>query len=168
MDFEKAIRTAIEFEIKVRNIFEGASNSTHDPVGKRIFHMLAKDEKRHIDHLTNALKQWIRAGEVTYGKLASTLPAKGAVATAARELQTSLSDHHRCRNTLAILRKALDAEIETSDFYRKVVNEIQDDKRGLFSGILEVEEAHQAFVQAQIDNILRTGVWLDVWRFQVE
>ncbi|MFH1739911.1 MAG: hypothetical protein ABIH23_12950 [bacterium] len=168
MDLEKAIRTAIEYETKVRELFEDASSSTNDPVGKRIFHMLAKDEKHHVDYLTDALKEWIRTGKVTYGKLASTLPAKGTIAAAVRELETGLEDHHRSSNTLAILRKALDAEIETSEFYSKMVDELPDNRRGLFAGILEIEEAHKAFVQVQIDNIMRTGVWLDVWRFQIE
>ena len=113
MNLEKAIQTAIEYEIKARDIFANASESIADPVGRRIFQMLAKDERRHIDYLNKTLQGWLRTGEVTFGELMSVVPAKGVITKGSRDLQSRILDHHRSSGTLSILKKALDAEVVT-------------------------------------------------------
>ena len=51
MNIEEAIKTAIEYEIRIRDIYTEAAAAVDDEVGQRIFESLAKDEQRHIDHM---------------------------------------------------------------------------------------------------------------------
>jgi rubrerythrin len=67
-----------------------------------------------------------------------------------------------------ILSRALQAEIETSNFYEKMVNEMTDEGQKMFSRFLEIEENHIAAVQAELDYITHTGYWFDFKEFDME
>ena len=60
-----------------------------------------------------------------------------------------------------VLSKILKAEIETSHFYRKMVDVLPDEGRALFSRFLKIEDAHVALVQAELDLYGNTGFWFD-------
>ena len=47
MTIEEAIKTAVEFEAQVRDVYRNAMEGTTDPVAKRIFRVLAKEEQNH-------------------------------------------------------------------------------------------------------------------------
>ena len=51
MNIEEAIKTAIEYEIRIRDVYREASAAVDDDAGKRIFDTLGDDEQRHIDYL---------------------------------------------------------------------------------------------------------------------
>ena len=59
------------------------------------------------------------------------------------------------------IKKALDAETETSSFYRRMVDELPEEGKVMFSRFLEIEEGHQAIVQAEIDALSGAGYWFD-------
>ena len=67
-----------------------------------------------------------------------------------------------------ILSRALKAEVETSNFYEKMVNEMTDEGQNMFSRFLEIEENHIAAVQAELDYITNTGYWFDFKEFDME
>ena len=60
MTMEEAIKTAIEFETQVRDVYRGAMEDITDPVGKRIFRVLAGEEQNHLDYLQSKLSEWKR------------------------------------------------------------------------------------------------------------
>ncbi len=68
----------------------------------------------------------------------------------------------------AILGRALKAEIETSDFYRKLVDETPGEARRMFAQFLKIEDDHIAAVQAELDYISGTGYWLGFKEFGME
>jgi hypothetical protein len=62
------------------------------------------------------------------------------------------------------LSKALQLETETSNFYRKMVEEMGSDGE-LFERFLEIEKGHQAIVQAELDYHQQTGYLFDFQDF---
>jgi rubrerythrin len=66
------------------------------------------------------------------------------------------------------LKKALDLELETSAFYKKMVATLDDDGRRLFERFVEIEEGHVAIVQAEMDLVSGTGFWFDTAEFDLE
>jgi len=58
MDLEKAIKTALELEIKIRDIYLEGVQSIQNEAGRRIFQILADDEQYHVDYLEHKLEQW--------------------------------------------------------------------------------------------------------------
>jgi rubrerythrin len=69
---------------------------------------------------------------------------------------------------ISLLRRALDLEVETSSFYRKLANELPAEDRVLFEHFVKIEEGHIAIVQAEIDYINKMGFWFDVPEFRLE
>jgi rubrerythrin len=67
-----------------------------------------------------------------------------------------------------MLSKALQVEVETSAFYRKLVQEMEGDARTMFARFLEIEDGHIAVVQAELDYISQTGFWFDFQEFDME
>ena len=66
-----------------------------------------------------------------------------------------------------MLAKALKMEQETSDFYRQMVSEMGDEGI-LFERFLEIEDGHQAIVQAELDYLNKTGTFFDFQEFNME
>jgi rubrerythrin len=67
-----------------------------------------------------------------------------------------------------MLQKALLAEIETANFYQRMVKELPADHQPLFKRFLEIEEGHQLIVQTEIDQLSGFGFWFDFQEFDLE
>lgn len=67
-----------------------------------------------------------------------------------------------------ILRQALAAELETSAFYRRMVEEVEADGRPLFKRFMEIENGHVAIVEAEIDSVSGLGFWFGHKEFDMD
>ena len=64
MTIEEAIKTAIEYEIRIRDVYLEAVAAVDNDSGKRIFETLGQDEQRHIDYLEHKLAQFQQTGAI--------------------------------------------------------------------------------------------------------
>ena len=69
---------------------------------------------------------------------------------------------------IQLLYNFLDTEVETSNFYRRMVNELEGESREMFARFLKIEEGHEAIVQARIDSVTGMGFWFDLQEFNLE
>jgi len=69
---------------------------------------------------------------------------------------------------IQLLYNFLDTEVETSNFYRRMVNELEGESREMFARFLEIEEGLEAIVEAQIDSVTGMGFWFDLQEFNLE
>ncbi len=161
MTIEEAIKTAIEFETEVRDVYRDAVNRAEDPTAKRVFNVMADEEQDHIRYLGERLIEWHKTGKVEPAALKTAVPSKDAIAEGASKLASGMSDADH-GTEMEMLRKALDAERRTSDFYRKMVTELPVEGQRLFERFVEIEEGHLAIVQAEMDSLTGTGAWFDV------
>ena len=76
MTIEEAIKTAIEFETQVRQVYRNAAEGASDPVGKRIFKVLAEEEQGHLEYLRSKLDEWKKSGTLTAKRLDSVIPSR--------------------------------------------------------------------------------------------
>jgi len=136
MTFEKAIKTAIEYEIKVRDTYLNSLDKIKDETGQRVFRVLGEEEQGHVDYLECKLAEWKESD-------------------------------NKYETELEMLKKALIMEQETSDFYRRMVDEMETDG-DFFKPFLEIEDGHTAIVQAEIDYLTRTGTFFDFQEFGLE
>ena len=74
MTVEEAIQTAIEYEVRIRDIYQEAASAVDEAPGKRIFEMLGKDEQNHVDYLESILEQLHQTGKITPERLDSSIP----------------------------------------------------------------------------------------------
>ena len=167
MTIEEAIKTAVEYEVRIRDIYREATTTVDDEVGKRIFETLCKDEQHHIDYLQHKLKQWQDTGTILPERLESAIPSAEVVKREAEKVKSLVAkDFLGIRRQM--LSKALKMEIETSDFYQKMVNELPAEGRSLFERFLEIENNHIEAVQFELDYLSKTGYWFDIKEFDME
>ena len=167
MTLEEAIKTAIEYEIKIRDVYREAETAVEDAAGKRIFAALGNDEQHHIDYLHHTLEQLRNTGRIDSEKLESAIPSRKTLDQEAAKVESLVAkDFHGIRKQM--LSKALKAEIATSDFYRKMVDELAAEGRALFARFLEIENNHIDAVQFELDYMSKTGYWFDFKEFDME
>ena len=167
MTIEEAIKTAVAYEVRIRDIYREATAAVDDEVGKRIFETLCNDEQHHIDYLQHKLRQLQDTGTFVPERLGSVVPSQEVVNREAEKIKSLVAkDFLGIRRQM--LSKALETEIETSDFYQKMVNELPAEGRALFERFLEIENNHIKAVQFELDYLSKTGYWFDIKEFDME
>ena len=167
MTIEQAIKTGLEYEMQVRKVYSEAAKKFADPVARKIFGVLADEEDRHVAYLESRLDEWQRQGSVTAAKLETAIPSKPAIQSSVRRLQRRMAQQDYTAE-LEMLKKALQLEIEATSFFKRMVGELQADERRLFARFVEIEEGHEAIVQAEIDALTGLGYWFDFQEFKLE
>jgi rubrerythrin len=169
MNIEKAIVMALEYENKVRDVYVEAVEQVSDPIAKKALQVLADEEQRHVDYLEMKLEQWKKTGAVTADGLNTAIPSKKDIEAGLKKLKESMKP--KGRQVLAehetVLRRALEVEVKTSDFYRQMVEQLPPAERPLFQRFMEIEEGHVAIVQAELDAVTGLGFWFDIQEFNL-
>ena len=166
MTLEEAIKMALEYEAKVRDTYLDAAAKSTEETGKRIFKVLGDEEQGHIDFLQAKLDEWKKNGKVTIDTMKTVVPSKAAIDEGVKKLNKEMSkDDHG--SEMAMLRKALQLETDTSDFYQRMVDELGSEGE-MFAHFLKIEEGHKAIVQAEIDYLNNTGYFFDFQEFSME
>lgn len=170
MSIEKAIKTAIEFETRVRQLYEEAKDKAKDPIGKKVFGVLVNEEQGHLDYLDSRLSEWQKNGSLNIEELPTHIPSEEMISEKTRILKekVNVNDEDRRHDMeITMLRKALALEEETSDFYKRMVNELSEEGQQLFERFVEIEMGHLAIVQAELDYISGPGYWFDFREFDL-
>lgn len=167
MTLEEAIQTAIEYEEKVRDVYVHARADSINDIGRRVFKALAKEEQGHVDYLHLKLAELQNTGRVTADALGSVLPAPAQIQESVAKLENRLAADDR-DNEIRLLKKALQAEIEASGFYQRMVKELDREGQQFFAPFLAIEEGHVTLVQAELDCVSGTGFWFDMQEFSLE
>ena len=167
MTLEEAIRTAIDYEIQAFNVYKQAAESVSDPIGNRILKTLAEDERLHVKYLRQRLDQWKQTGKITVEKLESVIPSKETILREVNRMKDRMAVADR-GGEIQILSEALKMEIDASNFYRKLVEEMSDEAQQMFANFLEIEDRHVSAVQAELDYFTKSGYWFDFKEFDME
>lgn len=167
MKLEEALVAAMGYEERIRDVYREAAESVTDPVGRNILQVLGDDEQRHVDFLQDQLTRWRTTGRLDVKVLETAIPPREVLEQAARKHADTLPGNPR-GDEKQVLSRALQVEVETSAFYRDMVQQMSGEARDLFSGFLEIEERHVAAVQAELDYYSRTGYWFGIKEFDME
>jgi rubrerythrin len=170
MTVEEAIRTAMEYEARVRDVYAEEAGKATDPAARRVLSLLSREEQGHLDYLIARMRDWTATGQVSLATLATLIPSGERLAEAAKNLgqRMAMTQAERA-SALVTLRKAEAAERATAAWYHKVVDELAGaTEKAMFARFLEIEEGHAAIVQAEIDSVTGLGFWFDVPEFQLE
>lgn len=166
MTVDEAIKTAIEYETKVRDLYNEALSKASDPDGKRIFELMASEEQHHLDYLYARLAKWQASGELTIEGLRTALPSKERIAEGASMMHEKITGKDYDVE-INMLEKALEAEKVTSAFYRKMVSELPGEAQKMFAHFVEIEDGHLALVQAELDSVSNMSYWFGIREFDL-
>lgn len=160
MNIEQAIQTAITYETKVSEAYARAASRIQDPAGRRVFEVLTEEEKGHLAYLNHKLEQLRKTGHVTAGELGTAIPDPKAIRAAEKTLRAKMAAVDP-DNDLQMLEQAMELEVETSNFYKRMVRELPPEGQKFFARFVEIEEGHLAIVQAEMDHIAKSGYWFN-------
>jgi len=167
MELEEALVAAISYEERIRDVYREAAQAVSDPVGRRVLKALGDDEQKHVDYLSERLEHWRQSGRLEVTRLESAIPPRQVIEEEAKKHAQTLPGDSR-GDEKQILSRALRVEVETSAFYRRMVEEMPGEAGELFAGFLEIEERHIAAVEAELDYLSGTGYWLGIKEFDME
>jgi len=167
MTLEEAIKTAINYETKVRDLYKEAADKATDEAGRKVFSILGDEEQGHLDYLASRYKEWKESGHVKIEALGTVIPDKEKIAQGIRTLGQKVEGADYSEE-LDLLKRALQMEKDTGEFYQRMVRELDDEGQRLFERFVEIEEGHYAIVQAQIDALTGMGFWFDSMEFNLE
>jgi rubrerythrin len=169
MDLESAIKSALEYENRVHDLYHDAAIKAQDEAARKVFETLANEERGHIYYLQSRLEEWQKTGHLTPEKLETTLPSKDEIEKGMLELKKRIQPREGNWDVeMEMLQKALAVETETSAFYASMVEQLTDEGQELFRRFMEIEEGHKAIVQAEIDSVSGLGFWFDCQEFTLE
>jgi len=169
MKLDNAIRTALEYEAGVHKAYREAMDKTSDEAGKRVFRALGEEELGHIKYLKERLDEWQKTGKINVKKLGTSIPTREAINRSLQDLRKTVRPKAtKLTLELELLKKALETERKTSLFYKEMVSKLDGDGQQLFSRFVEIEEGHEAIVQAEIDCVSNSGVFMDKLEFGLE
>ncbi len=169
MKLDNAIKTALEYEAGVHKIYLEAMNKTSDPAAKRIFEVLCKEEMGHLEYLQDRLGEWQKTGKVKIKKLGTSVPTQQVINKRLQELRKTVKPKNTKQIAeLELLKKALDAEMKASNFYKEMVGKLDGEGQELFKRFVEIEEGHEAIVRAEINTVGNWGFWFDTPEFRLE
>ncbi|NIO29569.1 MAG: hypothetical protein GTO29_13560 [Candidatus Latescibacteria bacterium] len=170
MNLDEAIRTALDYEGRVHRTYQEAMEKATSEPGKRVFKALCDEEMGHIKYLRERLDEWQQTGRINVKQLGTAVPSREAISQSVEKLQGTVSGDESSKHDteLEMLKRALDVETETSSFYKEMVRTLDADGQKMFARFVEIEEGHQAIVQAEIDCLSGSGFWFDTQEFSLE
>jgi rubrerythrin len=110
---------------------------------------------------------WEKTGRLSVKKLKTIIPPVDVIQKETEKVATHMPLQIKTGEK-EILSRALKAEIETSNFYQKMVDEMSGEGQQMFARFLEIEESHIAAVQFELDYVLKSGYWFDFKEFDME
>ena len=167
MTLEEAIKTAIEYETRVRDVYIEARAAATNEVGRRVFKFLAREEQGHLEYLKHVLDHWQKTGELVAAELATTMPSIDKIKAGVNVLENRMAVDD-LGDEGNMLEKAHKVEVETGNFYRKMVSELGPEGQALFQPFVVIEEGHEALVAAELDAVMGNGFWFDMQEFNLE
>ena len=161
MNDSEALATAVEAEKRSLRTYLGLAWDTRDASGKQMFIRLATDEFEHM----RLLEAW-RCDQCPGAPIEASVIERLVPRLSDKSLQIHGTEG---QHQLSALNAALDLERSARTFYEEQGRQAQEEPaRTTFSRLAEMEAAHCALIQAELDNIQQTGFWFGLREFTLE
>ena len=167
MNIAQAIKTAIGFEERITEIYKEYAERFKSETGAKVFRTLGKEEEEHVDYLKLKLSEWEESGKIRLDAIDSVVPDEKVIKTNIDQLK-NIASRDNIDDEIEYFQKALEMEKKTSSFYRDMVSQLSSEYQPLFQRFLEIEEAHESIVKAEIDHARGMGFWFDFMEFDQE
>jgi rubrerythrin len=169
MKLDNAIKTALEYEEGVHEVYLEAMKKAGSAAAQRIFKVLCDEEQGHLLYLQDRLKEWRASGKIVVKSLETAFPSRQAIEKSLQDLRMTVKPKiSKQALELELLKKALEAEIKAGNFYKEMVSKLDGEGQRLFKRFVEIEEGHEAIVRAEIDAVGNWGFWFDTPEFRLE
>jgi len=163
----EALQIALDTEKMGYRFYRIAARSTLDPAGRMVFEQLAKDEIEHMGVFAtlysslNNDEPWMTYEEAVE-KFGRTPAGEIIFPEESNEVLERFDD-------VEALKEALEFEKKAVQYYTEKAAEVDDDKaQSFYKSLVQIEEGHVKIIQAEIDSLMQTGIWLDYQEISLE
>lgn len=155
------LQYAMDMEIQGQNFYISFADKVENPVARKLFESLAKEEKRHYDILKKEYdnmevnKEWSEMESLADYKGESIYEVrKQAEEISGEELKTPTSD-------ISILRMAYLIENDFAEFYKKAIENTEDPRgKKMLETLYEWENEHRRVFYEQYKKAMKDN-WFD-------
>lgn len=153
----KSVELAIKMETDAISFYKEASEKVSHPVGKKMFSIIAEDEKNHI----KMIEEVIKGVELT---IKEANPIK-AIKTIFEEMKDEMMERVKAiSDDLEAFKIAMNMEKEGIAFYKRIVDEVTTEKeKKLFERLIFEEEQHYKIFSETYNFLKDTGNWF-MWK----
>lgn len=162
-------RAALSFEFSGVHFYRHAAEMTQNASGKAMFLRLAEKDDERMEDLTSLFGKIV--GKEVWNSLVdeesrNTNPSS---VTAAMETEVARRGHSIVADDTQALRLAMELERRFIHVFKDLVVHVRDlEIIKLADKILEGEFYRYDNLQAQLDSVLNTGLWLDMPEFRMD
>ncbi len=148
-----AIEIAIKMEKDAIEFYQQAAEKTQNPVGKKMFLSITEDEKRHLQMLSNILKEV----DITIKEVSPMQNIRTIFETMKESMMERIA---ATDDELEGFRIAMKMEEEGIEFYNKTKTEAKTEKeKKLFERLIEEEKQHFTIFSNTYNFMKDTGNW---------
>jgi hypothetical protein len=166
MNTQEALGLAISAEKASLGTYLRLAWETPETAGKNMYLRLAMDELEHMRLLEEQLERLCSEGTCVPVSMEPSL-IEQVVPNLRHDRNAGTRESGR--GPSAALLDALDTESRARDFYRARAEEAQPGPaRDMFARLAEMELAHADLLQAELDSVTGTGMWLGIREFTLE
>jgi len=159
----KALREGIDVERKGEEFYRASVDKVENPHGKLTLGFLAKEERRHREYLEGMLRALEAEGPLTESPLPGRSRLdKEEILDRMRRMGVKLQVPEENKE---IVRRAMEVEKKSIDFYRALADRMGDPGPGLrrvFEGLAQEEKNHLEWLEFIIDALELHGYWYDL------
>jgi len=164
------IQDAFDLEANSKRFYTYAADVTNNPSGKKMFEKLAHDEDGHMVAFEEIISS-ITGGDdwkEIAAQQARTMPPSGIVESFKATVEKWIGNKQSADDTVA-LRMAMELERRAIKMFEGLSARAQDPEvKKLAESLADEERYHYDMLQAQHDNILNVGIWMDDSEFQMD
>lgn len=164
------IRESIDLEISGKRFYEHAAEVTENEQGKKMFENLAKAEDGHMESAGRIFTQML--GNEDWREIAEQEAEKAPSSGIVDELKSAIDGwigNKKKADDIEALRMAMELERRAIKFFENLAAKSDDPKvHELAEKLADEERFHYDMLQAQHDNIMNVGFWLDDPEFRMD
>ncbi len=162
-------RTALSFEFGGEHFFRHAAELTRNASGKAMFLRLADEDNDRMDDMHRLFGAIM--GNDLWQQLVAEEAANAHPSKVVAEMETEVArrGHSVVADDTQALRMAMELERRVIHVYKDLAFQINDqDVLTLIGKIIEGECFQYDSLQAQLDSVINTGLWLDSPEFRMD
>jgi len=162
-------RTALSFEFGGEHFFRHAAEMTRNASGKAMFLRLAAEETDRMEDMHRLFSAII--GDDMWQRLAAEEKANAHPSHVVAEMEAEVTrrGHSVVADDTQALRLAMELERRVIQLFRELVAHTHDQEViQLAEKIIDGECFQYDNLQAQLDSVINTGMWLDMPEFRMD
>ena len=155
-----ALKTGIDLEKESIDLYSDAQKKIKEKDGKEMLEFLLREEKKHLELLTNEAKSLEESGKLSLDGLSRISLFKLKKKEVLPNKNEFNKKNYESRTEFQILQKGIEIEQKGIKFFNGLIEKTKDEETKKFFERLRQEEVkHLRLLNMEMDSIAHMGEW---------